>query len=94
MHRCQNSLTNPELTIVRRLRWNPLTEFELAHEVAASSAYTPEHASERITLWLKNLRELGYVWTGQLSNQKGQKIMAAALTTEGRRVAEAPAYEV
>ena len=79
-------LAQPELVVVRRLSNGPLTEFELAHEVAASSSYTPEQAADRVGGWLNELREKGLIWAGTLLNKRGQTIMAAALTNRGREL--------
>ena len=70
----------------RRLSSGPLTEFELAHEVAVSSNYTPEQAADRVAGWLNELREKGLIWSGTLLNKRGQSIMAAALTNQGREL--------
>ena len=79
-----DTLCQPELVVVRRLSSGPLTEFELAYEVAAHSGYTPEQASERVAEWLNGLREKGLIWAGVLANRRGQTILAAALTSLGR----------
>ena len=79
-------LGQPEQVLVRRLSSGPLTEFELAHEVAASSSFTPEQAADRVASWLNGLREKGLIWAGTLLNKRGQRIMAAALTNEGREL--------
>jgi hypothetical protein len=81
-----DALCQPELVVVRRLGRGPLTEFELSHEVAMSSSYTPEQAAGRVTYWLNELREKGLIWAGTLSNRRGQNIMAAALTNKGREL--------
>ena len=73
-----DALCQPELVVVRRLRCGPLTEFELANEVAVNSSYTPEQAADRVIFWLNNLREKGLIWAGALLNKRGQSIMAAA----------------
>ena len=80
------ALCQPELVVVRRLGRGPLTEFELAREVAVNSSYTPEQAADRVTYWLNELREKGLIWAGTLSNRRGQHIMAAALTNKGREL--------
>lgn len=81
-----SALDQPELVMVRRLRSGPLTEFELAHEVAENSSYSPEQAADRVVGWLNELREKGLIWTGTLLNKRGQAIMAAALTNRGREL--------
>ena len=75
-----------ELVVLRRLHGGPLTEFELAHEVAKNSSYTPEQAAELVDFWLNELREKGLIWAGTLLNKRGQSIMAAALTNKGREL--------
>ena len=77
-------LQQAALVVVRRLRSGPLTEFELVHEVAKHSGYTPDQAAERISTWLDELRREGLIWAGVLSNKRGQTILAAALTSRGR----------
>ena len=86
MNMTLNALGQPELVVVRRLRNGPLTEFELAHEVAESSSYTPEQAADLVAGWLKELQEKGLIWAGKLLNERGQAIMAAALTNRGREL--------
>ncbi len=81
-----DALCQPELVVVRRLTSGPLTEFELAHEVAVNSSYTPEQAADRVAGWLNELREKGLIWAGSLLNKRGQSIMAAALTIKGREL--------
>jgi len=83
-----DALCQPELIVVRRLRAGPLTEFELAEEVAVNSSYTPEQAADCVARWLDELREKGLVWAGSLFNKRGQTIMAAALTSRGRALLE------
>jgi len=77
------SLSNPALIVVRRLRKGLLTEFELAEEVAEHSSYSVGEAADKLALWLEELRDRGLIWFGQLSNSRGQRIMAAALTSLG-----------
>ena len=79
-----SSLDQPELVVVRRLSGGPLTEFELAEEVAEHSGYAPEDAADKVAGWLQGLREKGLIWAGHLWNKRGQMIMAAALTARGR----------
>ncbi len=81
-----NELRQHELVILRRLRAHPLTEFELASEVAEHSGYSADGAAERMESWLDALKEAGYIWTGRLYNEKGQFIRAAALTKAGREL--------
>lgn len=78
------ALRQHQLVIVHRLRSGPLTEFELAREVAEHSGHTHEGAAELMGEWLEELRQDGLIWAGSLSNASGQKIMAAALTNRGR----------
>ena len=73
-----------ELVILRRLLQGPLTEFELAAQIAEHSGYSPDEAGDRIGGWLDELRAGGYVWSGKLVNDTGQYIWAAALTRQGR----------
>ena len=80
------SLRHHQLVIVRRLRRGPLTEFELAHEVAAASGYSQDESSERMAGWLDELRTDGLVWAGRMSNAAGQEISVAALTKKGRKL--------
>ncbi|UCC31203.1 MAG: hypothetical protein JSU86_02785 [Phycisphaerales bacterium] len=86
MHMTLEALCQPELVVLRRLSSGPLTEFELAHEVAVHSGYTPEQAADRVAGWLNELREKGLIWAGSLLNNHGQAIMAAALTKLGREL--------
>jgi hypothetical protein len=79
-----NELRQHELVILRRLRGHPLTEFELATEVAEHSGFTADDAADRMETWLESLQEAGYLWFGRLYNDKGQFIRAAALTKAGR----------
>lgn len=81
-----NSLSSPALIMVRRLRVGPLTEFELASEVACHSSYSPEQAADQLAFWIKELFDQGLIWSGVLSNRRGQNIVAAALTNLGMRV--------
>ncbi len=80
------SLAQHQLVILRRLRRGPLTEFELANEVAEHSGYSGEEAADKMADWLETLRAEGLVWAGALSNADGQTLAAAALTTAGREL--------
>ena len=80
------SLRQPELVIVRRLRDGPLTEFELAREIADSSSYEEIEAARQISKWLDDLQRKGLVWAGILFNRRGQSLLAAALTCRGREL--------
>ena len=80
------SLAQHQLVILRRLRAGPLTEFELASEVAEHSGHSPEEAADKMADWLETLRAEGLVWAGALSNADGQTLAAAALTTAGREL--------
>ena len=62
------SLQQHQLVILRRLRNGPLTEFELATEVADHSGHSYEEASDKMADWLDELRTAGMVWFGTLSN--------------------------
>jgi len=88
------ALRQHQLVILRRLRNGPLTEFELAHEVAQHSGYSQEQAAEMMDGWLEGLRLEGFVWAGPLSNVDGQQIMAAALTKHGRELVGGPSGKV
>lgn len=81
-------LRQHELVILRRLRSGPLTEFELAREVAAHSGYSAEAAAENVPAWLESLKEEGLIWSGRLYNNDGQHICAAALTRLGRTMVD------
>lgn len=81
-----DSLRQWQLVILRRLRKTPLTEFELAGEVAEHSGYSGEESADRMQDWLEELREMGLIWVGALTNLAGQQLMAAALTGQGRRM--------
>ena len=80
------ALRQHQLVILRRLRVGPLTEFELAREVAGSSGFTAEQCSDNMAEWLIELRAEGLIWAGALTNAKGQELMAAALTDKGRNL--------
>ncbi len=80
------SLRQHELVILRRLRNGPLTEFELASEIAEHSGFTPEETADSVAGWLETLRDEGLVWAGALQNADGQHLMAAALTRQGREL--------
>ena len=79
-------LRQHELIILRRLRRGPLTEFELAREVAENSNWTSPEAFEHIKEWLDGLQKEGLIWAGQLRNERGQHIYAAALTRRGKEL--------
>ena len=81
-------LRQHELVILRRLRGGPLTEFELAREIAEHSGYSVEQAAARIKEWLDDLRDRALIWAGQLTNQSRQAIYAAALTRRGRELVD------
>ena len=81
-----DSLRQHELVILRRLRTSPLTEFELAQEIAEHSGYSSQAAAESVPGWLEELKEQGFVWTGRLFNIEGQQLYAAALTRLGREL--------
>ncbi len=81
-----DELRQHELVILRRLRKNPLTEFELCAEIAESSGYNADEAADRIGGWLEDLQTKGYIWYGKLFSQTGQSIHAAALTRRGRQL--------
>ncbi len=81
-----NDLRQHELVILRRLRKGPLTEFELASEIAEHSGFTHADATDRIVGWLAELQAKGFVWSGQLFNDAGQSIHAAALAKNGREL--------
>ena len=85
MNATLENLRQHELVIVRRLKKGPLTEFELAAEVAEHSGYAEEQAADRMAVWLNELQNAGLIWAGSLSNKRGQQLMAAALTSIGRR---------
>lgn len=80
------ALQQHQLVILRRLRKGPLTEFELAHEVAEHSGFSAVEAAEKMSGWLEALRGEGLVWAGALTNVEDQSIMAAALTKKGREL--------
>ena len=83
-----NALVQYQLVILRRLRSGPLTEFELAGEVAGHSGYTAEQCSDNMADWLDELKQEGLIWAGTLENENGQRIMAAALTQRGKELLE------
>ena len=82
------ALRQHQLVILRRLRTGPLTEFELANEVAEHSAYSAEQSADNMADWLEELRLEGLVWAGTLTNSDGQQITAAALTRRGTELME------
>lgn len=79
-------LRQHELIIVRRLRTGPLTEFELAREVAENSSWTAEASVENIGEWLESLKSQGLIWCGRLYNDREQHVLAAALTRRGQEL--------
>jgi hypothetical protein len=81
-----SALGQHQLVILRRLRAGPLTEFELASEVAEHSGYTNEQCADNMADWLDALRLEGLIWSGALTNANGQQIMAAALTKRGKEL--------
>jgi hypothetical protein len=81
-----NALAQHQLVILRRLRGGPLTEFELAGEVAEHSGYNSEQCVDNMAEWLDELRVEGLIWAGALSNANGQEMMAAALTARGKEL--------
>ncbi|MBU0718329.1 MAG: hypothetical protein KJ749_08780 [Planctomycetes bacterium] len=80
------ALQQHQLVILRRLRGGPLTEFELADEVAGHSGYSIEDCADHMADWLDELRAEGLTWAGFLVNDAGQEIMAAALTKRGKEL--------
>ncbi|UCE58893.1 MAG: hypothetical protein JSU63_15805 [Phycisphaerales bacterium] len=76
-------LNQHQLVILRRLREHPLTEFELACEVAEHSGHSVEECSDNMAFWLEELRVEGLIWAGALTNSNDQRMMAAALTKRG-----------
>jgi len=80
------ALRQHQLVILRRLRSGPLTEFELASEVAEHSGHTIENASDKMSDWLGELRAAGLIWAGPLTNDVQQVLLAAALTARGRKL--------
>ena len=78
-----DALAQHQLVILRRLRGGPLTEFELASEVAEHSGHTVEQCADKMADWLEELRTEGLIWAGALSNANSQQMMAAALTKRG-----------
>lgn len=79
-------LRQHELVILRRLRSGPLTEFELASEIAEHSGFSREQASDQVVGWLEELQAAGFIWAGKLHNSDGQFIWAAALTRRGKEL--------
>jgi len=80
------TLAQHQLVILRRLRASPLTEFELAREIAEHSAYSVERCADNMADWLEQLRLEGHIWSGSLTNAAGQHLLAAALTRQGREL--------
>ncbi len=81
-----DALSQHQLVILRRLRGGPLTEFELASEIAEHSGYSVEECTDNMTAWLGDLRHAGLIWAGTLSNDAELEIWAAALTKRGREL--------
>ena len=81
-----NALSQHQLVILRRLRSGPLTEFEMASEVAEHSGYTQEQCADNMVEWLDELKFEGLIWAGELTNSQEQRIMAAALTKRGKEL--------
>ncbi|MCH7808408.1 MAG: hypothetical protein IIB60_04220 [Planctomycetes bacterium] len=81
-----DALRQHQLVILRRLRNGPLTEFELASQVADHSGFSAEQCADSMGEWLDELRQEGLIWAGDLSNANGQTILAAALTKTGREL--------
>lgn len=81
-----DTLAQQQLVILRRLRAGPLTEFELAREIAEHSGYSVEQCADNMADWLEQLRLEGLVWSGALTNAAGQRLLAAALTRQGREL--------
>ncbi len=79
-------LAQHQLIILRRLRGGPLTEFELAQEIAGHSGYSVEQCADNMAEWLEQLRADGLIWSGALGNSEGQRLLAAALTRQGREL--------
>ena len=80
------NLQQHQLVILRRLRAHPLTEFDLASEVAEHSGWTVEGATDEMEAWLTDLCNMGLIWTGTLVNNKFQQMRVAALTKGGREL--------
>lgn len=80
------SLQQHQLVILRRLRSGPLTEFELAAEIANHSGYTVEECMDNMASWLGDLRTDGFLWAGELTNSMGQHMWTAALTRAGKEL--------
>lgn len=81
-----DALRQHQLVILRRLITGPLTEFELASEVAEHSGYDVEQCADNMADWLEELRDEGLIWSGVLSNSDLQQILAAALTRRGMQL--------
>jgi hypothetical protein len=79
-------LRQHELIILRRLRKGPLTEFELARDVAENSNWSAEESFTHVKEWIDHLQSEGLVWAGKLYNDEGQHIYAAALTRRGQEL--------
>ena len=81
-----DALSQHQLVILRKLRGGPLTEFELASEIAEHSGFTIEQCSDSMVGWLGDLRDAGLIWAGALCNDTKQEMWAAALTKKGREL--------
>ncbi len=81
-----DALRQHQLVILRRLRKSPLTEFELVQEIAAHSGFTMDQCEESMATWLTELRDEGLLWSGALTNEHGQSMLAAALTSRGKEL--------
>jgi len=81
-----DSLRQHQLVILRRLRNGPLTEFELVQEIAAHSGFTTDQCEENLAIWLTVLRDEGLLWSGALTNEHGQSMLAAAITNRGKEL--------
>lgn len=73
-----DTLRQHQLVILRRLRSHPLTEFELASEVAEHSGYDVEQCMDQMSVWLEELRDAGLIWAGRLVNGNKQEMWVAA----------------
>ena len=87
MNAIMDSLSNPAVVVLRRLRGGPLTEFEMARAVSESFRYSSDQAADQLIFWLQELFDMGLVWYGVLSNACGQNMLTAALTKLGKELA-------